>query len=153
MILGTLELTSKRLQVSVNSENRAARARVLIESALEGLLQEPLVERQELDQLLSKRTDGPPSPPDSPEITAEEARQIVHQSLDRYYREQLDRPIPALENVSPRQAIKTAQGCEKVVGWLKRLENLIARQNPSDPMADYETTWLWDELGLRDRRV
>ena len=73
-------------------------------------------------------------------------------SLDRYYREQLDRPIPALENVSPRQAIKTAQGCEKVVGWLKRLENLIAQQNPSDPMADYETTWLWDELGLRDRR-
>jgi hypothetical protein len=151
-ILGTLELTSERLQVSVNSEDRAARARALIESALEGSVQEPLVERQDLDQLLSKTTDGPPSPPDSPEITAEEARQIVHQSLDRYYREQLDTPIPALENVSPRQAIKTAQGCENVVEWLKRLENLIARQDSSDPMANYETTWLWDELGLRDRR-
>ena len=57
-----------------------------------------------------------------------------------------------LGNVSPRSAIKTASGRKKVVDWLKTLENHMARVPAGDPMADYETKWLWEELGLMGER-
>jgi hypothetical protein len=48
--------------------------------------------------------------------------------------------------------MKSAEGREKVVTWLKRLENHVAGRKPSEPMASYDTTWLWQELGLADPR-
>jgi hypothetical protein len=34
---------------------------------------------------------------------------------------------PALGNISPRRAAKSAKGCEKLVAWLKLLENHTAK--------------------------
>jgi hypothetical protein len=64
----------------------------------------------------------------------------------------LDEPIPTLGNRSPRQAAKTAKGREKVVDWLKMLENSSGRQAPDDPMASYDFTWMWEELGVSEYR-
>jgi hypothetical protein len=57
-----------------------------------------------------------------------------------------------LGNKSPITAAKTAKGREKVVAWLKLLENHSARQPEDNPMRDYDFTWLWERLGLADRR-
>ncbi|KDB04031.1 hypothetical protein U879_08935 [Defluviimonas sp. 20V17] len=35
--------------------------------------------------------------------------------------------------------------------WLKYLENASAK-NIGSPMADYDFGWMWDELGLGDKR-
>jgi hypothetical protein len=151
LALGSLELKGRRLLVTVNSENRAERAREMLSAALEGLVDEPLVERQDLAQVMAEKAAHRRDAVES-DIPLDERRRIVHESLDRYYREQLDEPIPALGDLSPRQAMKSAEGREKVVTWLKRLENHVAGRKPSEPMASYDTTWLWQELGLADPR-
>ena len=152
LALGTLELKGKKLQLSVNSENRAERARAMLAPVLEGLAGEPLVERQDLEQVMAHSTDDK-THANSSDIPEEDQRRIVHESLDRYYREQLDEPIPALGDLSPRQAMRSEKGREKLVAWLKGLENHVARHKPPEPMAGYDATWLWEELGIKDRRT
>jgi hypothetical protein len=149
--LGSLEMTSKKLVLSVNSESRAELGRAMLAPILDGLVGEPLVERQDLERALDD-TAGDTTDLSS-DISPEEQRRIVHESLDTYYREQLDEPIPALGDISPRQAMKSVKGREKLVDWLKLMENHVARHKPPEPMAGYDSSWLWKELGIEDRRT
>jgi hypothetical protein len=54
--------------------------------------------------------------------------------------------------VSPRKAAETKKGREKLVGWLKFIENSTARQEANSSMAGYDMSWMWDELGVADLR-
>lgn len=151
LVLGALELKGKTLILSVNSQGRANRGRALLSELLSGLVGEPLVEMQTLNQVMASRPDSPPRP--EPNLTEDERRTIIHQSLDRHYRDMLDQPAPILGNKSPRAAAKTAKGRAKVIDWLKMLENSAAKSaGRNDDMATYDFAWLWAELGLKDLR-
>lgn len=152
IVLGNVEIGDKAVTLSVNSQARSERGRAMLEPALAGLVRAPLVERQTVEQMMAtsprrsgKALDAPPLPPD-------ELKQVVHRGLSDHYRRTLDEPIPALGNLSPRQAARTAKGRDKVVAWLKMLENSTGRQGPDDPMASYDFTWIWEELGVTDHR-
>ncbi len=151
VVLGSLELKGKTLVLSVNSESRAERGRVMIAPVLEGMAKEPLVERQVLAQPMAGRPIVGKAAASS-DLPPEDERRVIHESLDRHYRKQLDEPIPMLGDVTPRQAAKSAEGREKLVAWLKRLENHMAQHEPTEPMADYDVAWLWEELGVADLR-
>jgi hypothetical protein len=153
IVLGSVEISDKAVTLSVNSQARSERGRAMLQTALVGLVRAPLVERQTVEQMMAasprrSRTtlDAPPLPPD-------ELKQVVHQSLTDHYRRTLDEPIPALGNRSPRQAAKTAKGRDKVVAWLKMLENSSERHKPDDPMASYDFTWMWEELCVAEHRL
>lgn len=127
VVLGNLEISAKAVILSVNSLGRADRGQAMLEPALAGLVRAPLVERQTVEQMMSasprrtaRNAEPPPLPPD-------ELKHVVHQRLTDHYRRTLDEPIPALGDRSPRQAAKTAKGREKVVDWLKMLENSSGR--------------------------
>jgi len=95
--------------------------------------------------------DSPP--PAEPNLTEDERRTIIHQSLDRHYRDMFDRPAPILGNKSPRAAAKTAKGRAKGIDWLKMLENSAAKSaGRNHDMATYDFAWLWAELGLQELR-
>jgi hypothetical protein len=64
----------------------------------------------------------------------------------------LDQPVPALGNVSPRRAAQTKKGREKLVAWLKYLENGASQYATGSPMAGYDMRWMWQELGVTDLR-
>jgi hypothetical protein len=152
IVLGNVEISAKAVTLSVNSAGRADRGRAMLEPALAGLVRAPLVERQTVEQMMSapprraaRNAEPSPLPPD-------EMKRVVHQRLTDHYRRTMDEPIPALGNRSPRQAAKTAKGREKVVDWLKMLENSSGGQDPDDPMASYDFTWLWNELGVLEHR-
>ena len=151
VVLGTLELKDKILLLSVNSEGRAERGRAMLAPVLGKLVGEPLVERQALAQIMADRVADRTAAVTSA-IPPEEERRIIHENLDSYYRKQLDEPIPMLGNVTPRKAAKTAGGREKLVAWLKRLENQMAHHESSEPMAGYDVAWLWEELGVAELR-
>lgn len=73
--------------------------------------------------------------------------------MDRHYRETLDQPVGMLGNKTPRQAARTPKGREKTAEWLKYLENQSAvRPDPADPMASYDFSWMWKELGILNLR-
>jgi len=112
---------------------------------------EPLVEMQTLDQVMASRQDAPPPP--KLDLTEDERRTILHQSLDRNYRDMLDQPAPFLGNKSPRAAVRTVRGRAKVVDWLKMIENHSAKSaGRNDEMATHDFAWLWAELGLNELR-
>ena len=114
-------------------------------------MEEPRVERQTAEQLMA---DGPARKVSaaSDGIPADVKRSIVHEMIDRYYRRLLDEPIPLLGHVAPRECAKSAEGRRKLVAWLKNLENHAAQHDPPDPMAGYDATWLWEELGVAELR-
>ncbi|MGK7865452.1 hypothetical protein [Falsiroseomonas sp. E2-1-a4] len=149
VVLGNLELKARRLSLTANSEARAERGRKLLAEALGDLVRPPLVERANLDQMLAEGRGQPRQPSGLP---AEVEREVITKTLDDHYRRVLDEPIPALGNRSPRAAVKTAKGRDKVVAWLKLLENGGARQDASDPMGAYDFGWLWRELGVDELR-
>lgn len=83
-------------------------------------------------------------------IPPEIASQIMQETLDRHYHETLDHPLPALDNQPPRQAVKSDSGRERVIEWLKYLENSSGKPAGSDdPMANYDFSWMWKELRIR----
>lgn len=151
IVLGTLELKGRTLTLQVNSESRAERGRAMLSTLLEGLVSAPLIERQTLEQAMAER-QASGSAPLSSGLPPGEERRLIHAQLDQHYRQQLDQPVPALGDISPRRAAKTAKGREKIASWLKLIENHTAKQDPNDPMRDYDFAWLWETLGVTDLR-
>ncbi|MGK7863085.1 hypothetical protein [Falsiroseomonas sp. E2-1-a4] len=149
VVLGNLELKARRLSLTANSEARAARGQALLAGALGDLVRAPLLERVDLDHMLA---EGKGSPRQGSGLPPEIEREVFSKALDDHYRRVLDEPIPALGNRTPRAAVKTAKGRDKVVAWLKLLENGGARQDASDPMGAYDFGWMWRELGLDEFR-
>jgi hypothetical protein len=150
LVLGNVELKDQTLILSVNSQVRAERGRALLEKVLHGLVAQPLVEIQTLEQRMATRD---PAPPRRLNLSEQERRTIIHDGLDRHYRDLLDQPIPVLGNKSPRAAVTTAKGRAKVVDWLKTLENHMAQMaGHNDEMATYDLSWLWTELGVDELR-
>lgn len=152
VVLGAVELKGRTLVLNVNSKARADRGQAMLQEALGGLLQAPLTKIQTIEQLRAAREDGPvPAAPD--DIPPEVQTELVHAMLDKQYRALLDQPVPILGDVSPRAAAGSVKGREKVVAWLKHLENQSSHAGDrSDPMATYDFTWLWRELSVEHLR-
>ena len=89
--------------------------------------------------------------PSKLDMSEEERSAIIHDVLDRHYRDLLDQPMPMLGNKSPRAAVRTAKGRVKVVDWLKTLENHAAKSaGRNGEIANYSFNWIWTELGVAE---
>ncbi|MER8372391.1 hypothetical protein [Mesorhizobium sp. M1406] len=150
-VLGNVELTGPFLKLSTNSAARATKGTALIRQALGDLVQTPLTDIRTVEQMTAARPGNHTEKQSS--LPPEVIKQGVHEFLDRHYLETLDLPVAMLGNKTPRQAVKTAAGRQKVVEWLKYLENQTVKQpDPTDPMATYNFEWVWKELGVHDLR-
>ncbi len=150
-VLGSIELRDRSVLLTANSLERAERGRDLITAALGRLVRAPLIQTETPAQAL--RASRKSVPQDEANLAIEDEVAIVHAFLDQHYRKILDEPIPMLGGKTPRQAARTRTGRPKVLAWLKYLENSTAqRHRPEDPMATYDLSWLWAELGLADER-
>lgn len=149
-VLGSLELKGRSLLVTVNSVERAAKVEALVTEAAGERLKRPLTTIRTVEQMMAEErpeqlAEG------ADEIPPQIARQITHDYLDKHYRETLDAPVPALDGKSPRQAVRSAVGREKVLEWLKLIENRSA-QHDDAAIGEYDFGWMWAELGLQDHR-
>ena len=152
---GTLELIPGVLTLTTNSMGRAQRGQDMLETLLRGLIGPALSSLQTPEQLLEERDArrqdaGAREPADAidPGIAAE----IIHNTLDQHYRQILDESIPALGNKTPRQCARSKKGRERVIEWLKDLENNELRRAASHGQPPYDSRWLWDELKLEQYR-
>lgn len=151
LVLGGVELDDETLILTVNSRARSDLGRALLSKTLGSLVGQPLVETETVEQLMASRNAGTPPQQEIPE---DQACAIIHDTLDRHYRDLLDQPIPMLAGKSPRAAAKTARGRIKVVEWLKLIENRTAKSGDNNgAMANHSFRWLWTELGVSDLRV
>ncbi|WP_287176817.1 hypothetical protein [Mesorhizobium sp.] len=151
-VLGNVELKGGFLCLSANSAERAEKGTALIQRALGDLVRTPLTEIRTIQQMMAERPAKDGRTPSS-EMPPELAEQVVHEYLDQHYRETLDQPVQMLGGKTPRQAVKTKTGRQKVAEWLKYLENQTARQpDRANPMAAYSFESMWTELDVRDLR-
>lgn len=154
-ICGTLDLKPGVLTLTTNSKERADRGQELLEALLDGLIGPPLSLLQTPEQLMADGEFGLPDDDHSnsaDEIDPEIAAEIVRKMMDKHYRECLDERIPALGNKTPRQCAKSKKGREKVIEWLKYLENNERRRASDQGQDPYDSSWMWDELKLGEHR-
>ncbi len=149
-VLGTVELKGRTLVLEANSPQRAERGRAMLAAALQGMTGTPLVVRGGADEVKAAATAKSAKPPSG--VSPEEEREIIKAFMHKHYTNTIDQPVPMLGNKTPRQAAKSAKGREKVAEWIKFLENGAAKQNDGSPMADYDVSWMWEELGVGDLR-
>ncbi|RJF88593.1 hypothetical protein D3874_17640 [Oleomonas cavernae] len=138
---GSIELTGQTLTLRVNSIRRSDAGRLMLEQALPGLLGQAVTAPDVPDP-------ASPGRPVTTGLSPEAEREIIWQTLDAHYRSVMDQPVAMIGNEAPREAVQTAEGRERVVAWLKYLENQSAAHPKGEPLADYDFTWLWQELGL-----
>ena len=150
-ISGTLELKPGVLTLTTNSMERAEHGQEVLEALLHGLVGPAMSKLQTPEQLMAENKNHQHSDSDreltdaiDPEIAAE----VIHNMLDQHYRQCLDEPIPALDNKTPRQCARSKKGREKVIEWLKHLENNELRRAASQGQEPYDSRWMWDELKL-----
>jgi len=149
--MGRVELEAKALTLEANSPQRAQRGRALLDPVIGPFVGEPIVESKTAAELMaSPPADEARVPPSR--LSPDEERTIIQETLERHYRGLLDQPVPMLGDVSPRKAARSKKGREKLVAWLKLIENSNARQKADSPMAAYDMSWMWDELGIADLR-
>jgi hypothetical protein len=150
LVLGDVQLDDNTLVLSVNSEQRSHRGCRLLSAILGRRVGLPSVKTESIEQIMTSHDSAMPNQLDIPE---DERRAIVHDYMDRHYRDVLDQPVPMLGGETPRAAVKTDDGRIKVVDWLKMMENRTAKSaEPNSAMADYDFGWLWMELGLSELR-
>jgi hypothetical protein len=149
--LGDVELDGDSLKLTTNSPQRAGRARALLDPVIGPFVGEPIVESRTIEEMADSQPAERESPPPSG-LSPEEEREFVHQTLDRHYRAVLDQPVPMLGDVSPREAARTTGSQEKLVNWLKVLENSNAQLGRASAIATYDVRWIWEELGVSNLR-
>ena len=69
--------------------------------------------------------------------------------IKRSYAHWADEPIPALNGQTPRQAMQTPAGLERVKGLLRSYEDGEVRMAAQQGRAEVSYQFLWDELGLQ----
>jgi hypothetical protein len=149
-VLGGVELQANALVLAVNSQRRCDLGCALLSAILGERVRQPSLKTETVDQMIASARTTTPQQLDIPE---EENCAIVHDYLDRHYRDLLDQPVPMLGGKSPRAAVRTASGRIKVAGWLKMMENSTARSaDHNGALAIYDLGWLWTELGIDELR-
>jgi hypothetical protein len=148
-VLGTIEIRERSLIVNVNSTARAERAIDMLRATLGGLVTAPLTQIQTVEQIMARQQTRLRS---TSEVPPEIQTKLVHATLDKQYGALLEQPVPMLGNLTPRAAARTKSGREKLVVWLKHLENRSRQPEATDPMATYDFAWLWRELKVEDLR-
>jgi hypothetical protein len=116
--------------------------------------------REITDPVGALSADGPETPgavprggpASSPQIPPEQMSELIAQYIRRQYANWADEPIPALGDQTPRQAVTTSAGLERVKGLLRSYEareREMAEQDNRDPVS-YQ--FLWDALGIQRGR-
>ncbi|MGA7872088.1 MAG: hypothetical protein WCA22_14470, partial [Candidatus Binatus sp.] len=154
LVLGHMELRGKWLVLEVNSAARAERGKQMATKLLGGLVATPITETQSVQSALEEHRarKRPPAAQPAPKLPPEEVARVMSELLDRHYRRVIDEALPTLGNLRPRDAVRTPEGRQKVIDWLKQLENGEARRARKDGTPPYDFSWMWRELGVLEER-
>jgi hypothetical protein len=144
-VLGQLEIDGTRLVVNVNSDERAARILRIVEECLGESARLVSNEVQSLDNaLLEAAASEAPEPSDLSEHP--EVRERIDQLMRAHYESWVSEKIPALDGVSPLEAVQLPAGREKVKALVDQIERDGAHMQP--PLGQGVVLDLRRRLGL-----
>jgi hypothetical protein len=97
---------------------------------------------------MTSSKSGRSSPASAPSLDAATMAQLMSKVIHDTYAHWADEPIPALDHKTPRQAIKTSAGLERVKGLLRSYEASEASQAGQQGRTQISYDFLWTSLGL-----
>ena len=146
----TLVDEGARLEVFYRTRSRAESGQAWVDARLAGCVR--FVSREALDprDAIEQDGDGDGDAADAApvELPGEAMRELVEQAYRRTYDGWADAPLPALGGKSPREAIATAAGAERVRGLLRSYEANEARMAREQRREVIGFEFLWEAVGL-----
>jgi hypothetical protein len=145
-ILADLTLEEDLLTVQTQSLARASRANsCLVEELGDRIVLRDIITQVATAEMLEEvgieptGKEGSGTPPEA-------QKQVVHQVLEKHYRKWLDEAVPALGDLSPREAAAEPDRRPEVIAQLLEAEERTRAS--SWPMNEFDFDFLWEELGL-----
>ncbi len=147
-VLGDIFIEKNQLTIRVNSEQRANTIKKKIATLLGNHAVYKNTVIQPLDSLVQdhheehdshKHSFSEPYPP--------ELQELVDAQLREYWKQWLTQPIPALGNISPKQAMTDPEGREMIQALLEDFE-LKDRNSPPNQQQQKHIDWIRQQLGL-----
>lgn len=96
----------------------------------------------------SSAKNGRPLSASAPPLNAATMTQLMSEAIHRSHARWADEPIPTLDHKTPRQAITTSAGLERVKGLLRTYEASEAVQAKQEGRSEISYDFLWKSLGL-----
>jgi hypothetical protein len=147
LVIAGLSLEDRLLKVETQSVARAARAGAGLAETLGDLVVLLDLHTEEVTpEMLMREVAASRDGANSSEIPPEEQRRVVLEMLERHYRSWPDEEVPALGNVTPREAAADPELRPDVIRLLLDFEE--QNRSAPGPMKDFDFGFLWDDLGL-----
>lgn len=148
IVHGHLEIDRTRLVARVNSAERAARFRSLVQECLGPNARSLGTEVQSLEDALEmEAAGGTPDPQDGPGLSEHpEVRQRLREMMATYYEAWVSEEIPALGGLTPLEAVRDRAGRDKVAALIDQIERDGQRMEP--PLDREVLQHLRQRLGL-----
>jgi hypothetical protein len=150
-VLAMMTLETDALLLTTNSLTRMQNGIAMLDVALAGLIKTKSSSTTTVDEMLKRRPKNEGRDTEK-EVPPHIAAKIRHEYFDKHYQDWLDSPLPGLDGRTPRQAVQTKSGQDEVVELLKMMENLEARNSGNTGGSRYDFGWVWEALGLLERR-
>lgn len=147
VIKGHIKVTQDKLVTLCNSAERDHQLRKMLQDKFGKRIthQQTTSEPMDYSPPLDEDSDEIPGPLDLETLPPEAREQLIEQ-LDKTYFQWADQSIPLLDHHTPRQAVRSAEGREKVIELINGWENQMAHMK--DPQYRFDFNRLRDDLGL-----
>lgn len=145
-LLGTVKVKADTLYLESNSRERLEKGKALIIEYMAGSVKHKTDVFQDAFQAV-RHMDDAHKQTAGDEIPGEIEQELYDQFMRRHYEKWVDEQIPALNNKTPLEAVKTPAGRKKVIDLLKGIENLEEQKKRSGETHS-DISWLWERLGI-----
>lgn len=140
--------TDDQIDVFYKTQSYADKGRAWFDAVAGGAVFFDLREVQDPKSLMKRSnessTPSKSSPPMDPTVLA----QVIEGAIRRTYANWADEPIPTLGNQTPRQAMQTAAGLERVKGLIRSYETNEEQQAEQQGRPEVSYDFLWQSVGL-----
>ncbi len=148
--LGRIELDGRRMKIEVNSAERAERIQHEVERRLGERARLQRIEQKTLEQMRAEQEKAPKEPAQSGPSGSEREPvapdpAMLRAMAEAHWKSWYDHPIPALGDVSPREAARTPAGRELLDVLL---DDFAFRSSDRDDPLKPDVAALRRELGL-----
>ena len=144
-VLGTVNLHPDKLTLECMSRERLERGKKRLEQLIGGFIRHRADEFEDIHvgmERVAQRSGGKEKP-----VPDEKARAIAASVMKRQLSTWPDQSLPALDGRTPREAVATNEGRQKVLDLIKDFENMEARRK-KEGQVSMDLSFLRKELGV-----
>jgi hypothetical protein len=142
--LGSIRFEKGRMKLETKSRERLDRGKELLAECLAGVARHRVDSIKDLEVAMAEHAERPDREP-ADQIPDDVQARLLGPIMQRHIESWVDERLPALNGKTPRQAVKTKAGRDKVIAMLKDQENSMQRQ-PGAALVDFSR--VYRELGL-----